>query len=169
MFLLWRLVTWPFRAVARNARPLFAAVLGYGLYAVVRLAGFAGARSAFGAEWLFDPVSWNVSGGWIGVGILAGIAGALIAGLTCQLTHRQGKGTRILILLIAASGLLLLLSGEPATAVERVEAVTHTNVLSRAIQPAWVVLLSTGLAVVGALAGSRLVEPGASTPSDPHT
>lgn len=156
MYLIWRLLSWPIRFVGRNARALFAALLGYGIIGAAGAGALAASVNVAGGEWLLEPNSWEVSGGWIITTMAAAAAGALVGGLVCHKIDRSGTGTRFLLAFLVLVGLAtILVEGGGAAEVPREGIPDMAGMRSGAVEPAWAAGAKSVLAVVCVFVGAK--------------
>ncbi len=155
MFFIWQLLTWPIRFLFRNIRPIFASLVGFSAYGY----SIRGARSLFGAEQLLRSEAWDVSFVWIVISIVAGVGGSLAGGSLCYLMDRKGKGTKFLIALVTASGILPLLSSTVSSdATVRSETPDLLELFANAIEPTWLLVATPVLAIVSILTVTSILK-----------
>ena len=145
------------------ARNIGAAVLGWVTMTVGVFILMTIMWTILGSEGAFLPQSWDVSPTWlagsVGVGLLAGICGGLMAAVV-----GEGRwGVRLLVTLVLVLGgvtavmLQMGLAGASAEAGPRPVEVGMLVAMNSAQQPLWVAWLNPLIGAFGALLGARLI------------
>ena len=121
---------------------------------------FSAAYLTLGASGVFQPGSWDPSGGWIVSSIVVGVLAAVAGGYVCAAIAKNPRGPKYLVGVVLVLGILFAIpvltgSGDVAATV-RPDTVAMFDAMSNAKQPAWIVLLNPLLGAVGVLIGAKL-------------
>ena len=160
MYLLWRLLSFPVRLLARNLRPLLAAFVGYTFLGIFAQGGLTVAFAALGSERMLQPESWEVSTAWIAIALAAGALGGFLGGGACQMIDRRGRGTVLLVLGVAVLSWLAYTQADgagAATELLREGAVTRAEAFRDSIEPTWSLVAQRATALVAILVGVILI------------
>ncbi len=143
------------RSVRGKGRVLLGALAGYVVMAFVLFVLFTLAYLILGADGSFAEGSWDVSGAWIVVSIVGGLAAAFAGGFVCHRVARRMQGVWVLVALIVILGIAVAqVPGEATAVMERMTDPGLTEAMNNAQQPAWMHYLNPILGVVGVLFGS---------------
>jgi hypothetical protein len=133
---------------------------GYILMFVLQVVAFMTIYTAMGADWSFEPASYQASTRWTVMQFVVIFVTAAIAGLACALIARGGKAPLVLAAVVLVLGFALGVLGtamRPADTHEvRVGNVANMEAMSKARHPMWVVFLGPVVAAVGVVAGAKL-------------
>ena len=115
---------------------------------------------ALGASGAFQPGSWDVSGSWVVVSVIVGLAAAIPGGMVSAAISSDRRALQALIGLIVVMGALsawpaLAGAGEAVVSSARPDTVSMFDSMSNARQPVWIALLNPVLGIVGVIIGSR--------------
>jgi hypothetical protein len=139
-------------------RAIAGVIVGYVGMAGVVFVLFTLAYLALGASGSFKPDSYDVSTTWVLVSIVVGLLAGVAGGYVCALISKLPKPPLVLALIVLVLGVLsgipvLLDQSEPGP---RTGEVSNFEAMTKAKQPAWIVMLNPILGVVGVLLGARL-------------
>jgi len=133
---------------------------GYILMFVLQVVAFMTIYTVMGADWSFEPASYQASTRWTVMQFVVIFVTAAIAGLACALIARGGKAPLVLAAVVLVLGFALGVLGtamRPADTHEvRVGNVANMEAMSKARHPMWVVFLGPVVAAVGVVAGAKL-------------
>jgi len=133
---------------------------GYIVMFVLQVVAFMTIYTVMGADWSFEPASYQASTRWTVMQFVVIFVTAAIAGLACALIARGGKAPLVLAAVVLVLGFALGVLGttmRPADTHEvRVGNVANMEAMSKARHPMWVVFLGPVVAAVGVVAGAKL-------------
>ncbi len=140
---------------------LLAVVAGYLVMAIGIGVIFSLAYMVMGAEWAYQPGSWDVSVGWVIMSIIVGIGVAVGAGKICYLIARNHTATKYLIALVlvlgVVSAIMMMIGGGGGDEV-RDFAPSVFEATEKSVQPVWVSWLNPLIGAAGVAVGSGLVK-----------
>ena len=85
-------------------RTALGVIIGYILMFVLQVAAFMIIYTVMGANWSFEPASYQASTQWTVMQFVVVFVTAAIAGLLCALIARGGKATLVLAAVVLARG-----------------------------------------------------------------
>jgi hypothetical protein len=133
-------------------------VAGYVSMAVLVFLTFTSLYRVLGAEGIFKPGTYEVTGTWIGATLMVNVAAALLGGLVSVSVGKSVKSATILSSAVLALGLVTTLMtlnrSDPAPA--RTEAVGNLQAAQNAREPTWIGLSNPLIGAAGVLLGARL-------------
>ena len=133
---------------------------GYILMFVLQVVAFMTIYTVMGADWSFEPASYQASTRWTVMQFVVIFVTAAIAGLACALIARGGKAPLVLAAVVLVLGFALGVLGtamRPADTHEvRVGNVANMEAMSKARHPMWVIFLGPVVAAVGVVVGAKL-------------
>jgi hypothetical protein len=143
-------------------RSLGGVVLGYLVMAVFVGLGLFFAYRIMGADVVFRPGVFEISGLWILTTIVLGLIAAVLGGYVCASVARTAGAPKMLAVVIIVLGVALALPAVRGDApiLPREGAVASSEAMWSARQPGWLVLLKPLIGAVGVLWGARLKEAG---------
>ena len=142
---------------------LLAVVSGYVAMVIVIMGAFSLAYLIMGANWSYQPGSWNVSTAWVIVSILIGFGTACLGGRICTWISRNHTAPKYLIAVILAMGMFYAMMAAPpdAETVRMIEpSLLEAMDGENTVQPRWFLWLNPLLGSVGVALGSGLLTPG---------
>lgn len=142
------------------ARLLGGVVLGYVAMAAVVFIGLTGAYLVLGAEGAFQPGVYTVSGVWIALSLVVGLAAAILGGLVARKVAAGVAGPHALAGLVIVLGVALAVSAvlaAPVGEVIRAGSVGPTEAMRQAQTPFWVMLMNPLLGAFGVLLGGGVI------------
>ena len=115
---------------------------------------------ALGASGAFQVGSWDVSGSWLVVSVIVGLAAAISGGMVSVGISQDRRALQALIGLIIVMGALsawpaIAGAGEAMVSSARPDTVSMFDAMSNIRQPVWVALLNPVLGIVGVIIGAR--------------
>ena len=133
-------------------------LLGYVAMAASVFGLFAFAWVVMGSEGAFRSGSFAVSGAWVVMSLIVNVVAAVGGGNVARLVSRERTASVVLAAVILTLGLALIIPelGEIGAPDMRAGSVSMLDAISRAHQPAWVMLLTPVLGAIGAYIGGRL-------------
>jgi len=133
---------------------------GYILMFVLQVVAFMTIYTVMGADWSFEPASYQASTRWTVMQFVVIFVTAAIGGLVCALIARGGKAPLMLAVVVLVLGFALGVLGtamRPADTHEvRVGNVANMEAMSKARHPMWVVFLGPIVAAAGVVVGGKL-------------
>ena len=133
---------------------------GYILMFVLQVVAFMTIYTVMGADWSFEPASYQASTRWTVTQFVVIFVTAAIGGLVCALIARGGKAPLMLAVVVLVLGFALGVLGtamRPADTHEvRVGNVANMEAMSKARHPMWVVFLGPIVAAAGVVVGGKL-------------
>jgi len=146
-------------------RSLGGVVLGYLVMAAFVILSLFFASRIMGADLVFRPGVFDVSGLWIITSIVLGLIAAVLGGYVCAAVARNVGAPKMLAVVVIVLGVVLALpvvTGDAPT-LPREATVASSEAMQSARQPGWLALLNPLIGAVGVLWGARL--KGAREPS----
>jgi hypothetical protein len=141
-------------------RSALGVIVGYILMFILQVAAFMTIYTAMGADWSFEPASYQASTRWTVMQFVVIFVTAAIAGLACALISRGGKAPLVLAAVVLVLGFALGVLGttmRPADTHEvRVGNVANVEAMGKARHPMWVVFLGPVVAAFGVVVGAKL-------------
>ena len=140
---------------------LLAVVAGYLVMAVGIGGIFSLAYMIMGAEWAYQPESWDVSVGWVIMSIIVGVCVAIGAGKVCSLIARNHTAPKYLIALVLVLGILsaiMMMTGGGGGDEVRDFAPSVFEATEKSVQPVWLSWLNPLIGAVGIAIGSGLMK-----------
>jgi hypothetical protein len=141
-------------------RSALGVIVGYIIMFVLQVAAFMTIYTVMGADWSFEPASYQASTRWTVMQFVVIFVTAAIAGLACALIARGGKAPLVLAAVVLVLGFALGVLGttmRPADTHEvRVGNVANMEAMGKARHPMWVVFLGPVVAAVGVVVGAKL-------------
>jgi len=141
-------------------RSAIGVIVGYILMFILQVLAFMTIYTVMGADWSFEPASYQASTRWTVMQFVVIFVTAAIAGLTCAIIARGGKATLVLAAVALVIGFAL---GAAATAMRPADThevrkgnVANMEAMNKARHPMWVVFLGPVIAAVGVVAGGKL-------------
>lgn len=137
-------------------RAIVGVVVGLIVSWVVVFAGLTAAYMGLGVEKVYKPGVYEVSSTWILVSIVVGLAGALIAGVTCAKIAKATKPAFVLALVMFVLGLVMVFMEmqKDHTPQPRLAEATMFEAMEKTTQPVWVAMLNPVIGSVGVIAGA---------------
>jgi hypothetical protein len=136
-------------------------ILGYIVMAAFVFLSFSLVYVAMGPDRAYQPGTYEVSGLWVVVSFVLSLIAAVLGGWVCVLVARTQLGPQILAAAILVFGLVLAVM-ELGSAPADLPAVRDASVgvmeaMRNSRNPTWINFVTPLVAVVGILAGARLV------------
>jgi hypothetical protein len=142
-------------------RTVGSVILGYIVIAAFVLLSFSLVYVAMGPDRAYQPGTYEVSALWVVVSIVLSFIAAVLGGWACVLVARTQLGPQILAAAILVFGLVLAvmqLGSAPADLpTVRDASVGVMEAMRNSRNPTWINFVTPLVAVVGILAGARLV------------
>lgn len=142
-------------------RTVGSVILGYIVMAAFVFLSFSLLFVAMGPDRAYQPGTYEVSGLWVVVSFVLSFIAAVLGGWVCVLVARTQLGPQILAAAILVFGLVLAvmeLGSAPADLpTVRDASVGVMEAMRNSRNPTWINFLTPLVAVVGILAGARLV------------
>ena len=133
-------------------------IVGYLVMALVAFAAYTAAYLGLGAERVFEPDSYALSGVWIGLMIAITLIAGLLGGLTCAAISKNRTTGLVFALIVFGLSLVMavphIMKGN--TPVVRAGDVPNLEAMKLAQPPTWLCMLNPILAGVAVLLGSRM-------------
>jgi hypothetical protein len=127
---------------------------------ILQVVAFMTIYTMMGADWSFEPASYQASTRWTVMQFVVIFVTAAIAGLVCALIAKGGKATLMLAAVVLVIGFAL---GAAATAMRpadthevRTGNVANMEAMNKARHPMWVVFLGPVIGAFGVVAGGKL-------------
>jgi hypothetical protein len=141
-------------------RSALGVIVGYIVMFVLQVAAFMTIYTSMGADWSFEPASYQASTRWTVMQFVVIFVTAAIAGLACAFIARGSKAPLALAAVVLVLGFALGVLGttmRPADTHEvRVGNVANMEAMGKARHPMWVVFLGPVVAAVGVVVGAKL-------------
>lgn len=141
-------------------RTALGVIVGYIIMFVLQVAAFMTIYTVMGANWSFEPASYQASTQWTVMQFVVVFVTAAIAGLVCAMIARGGKATLVLALVVLVLGFGLAVASttmRPADTHEvRTGSVPNMEAMSKARHPNWVVFLGPVIGALGVVVGGKL-------------
>lgn len=140
---------------------LLAVVAGYLVMAIGIGVIFSLAYMVMGAEWAYQPDSWDVSAGWVIMSIIVGAGVAVGAGKVCYLIARNHTAAKYLIALVLVLGItsaIMMMIGGGGGDEVRDFAPSVFEATEKSVQPVWLSWLNPLIGAVGVAVGSGLLK-----------
>lgn len=139
-------------------RSILGVIVGYVAMFSVAFAAYTAAYLGLGAERVFEPGTYVISGLWMGLVIVITLIGGFIGGLTCSAISKSRTAGVVLAVIVFSLSLLFELPSitKDRTPVARTGEVSSTDVMGNAQSPAWLCLLVPFLAAAAVLMGTRM-------------
>lgn len=142
-------------------RTVGSVILGYIVIAAFVFLSFSLLFVAMGPDRAYQPGTYEVSALWVVVSIVLSFIAAVLGGWVCVLVARTQLGPQILAAAILVFGLVLAvmqLGSAPADLpTVRDASVGVMEAMRNSRNPTWINFVTPFVAVVGILAGARLV------------
>ncbi len=142
-------------------RTVGSVILGYIVMAAFVFLSFSLVYVAMGPDRAYQPGTYEVSALWVVVSFVLSFIAALLGGWVCALVARTQLGPQILAAAILVFGLVLAvmeLGSAPADLLTvRDASVGVMEAMRNSRNPTWINFVTPFVAVVGILAGARLV------------
>ena len=139
-------------------RKIAAVIVGYLAMFIVVFGCLTGAYLGLGAERVFQPGSYEVTGLWLIVWFIVSLAAALVGGAVCARIGKSSRAVLSLAILVLVLGILSALPAlkPPAGEIKpRTDGPSNLEAMMSAKQPTWVLFLTPLIGVVGVLIGGR--------------
>lgn len=139
-------------------RSLGGVVLGYLTMAAFVILSFPLALRIMGADLVFRPGVFDVSGLWIITSVVLGLIGAVLGGYVCATVARTVGAPKKLAVVVIVVGVALALPSMTGDApiLPREATVASSEAMQSGRQPGWLALLNPLIGAVGVLWGARL-------------
>ena len=145
-------------------RSALGVIIGYIVMFVLQVIAFMTIYSLMGANWSFNPASYEASTQWTVMQFVVILVTTIIAGLICAIIARGGKAPLALAGVVLVLGLALAAAStafRPADTHEvRAGDVPNMEAMSKARHPAWVIFLGPVIGAVGVVIGGKLKRRG---------
>ena len=136
-------------------------ILGYIVIAAFVFLSFSLVYGAMGPDRAYQPGTYEVSGLWVVVSFVLSFIAAVLGGWVCVLVARTQLGPQILAAAILVLGLVLAVMELGSTPADlptvRDASVGVMEAMRNSRNPTWINFVTPFVAVVGILAGARLV------------
>ena len=141
-------------------RSVLAVIFAYILMFILQVASFMTIYSLMGADWSFEPASYQATMRWTVMQFVVIFITAAIAGLVCALIAGGGKAPLALaaVVLVLGFGLgALSIALRPTDTHEvRTGNVPQMEAMNKARHPLWVVFLGPVIGATGVVIGGKL-------------
>ncbi|MDX6383702.1 MAG: hypothetical protein QOK48_1275 [Blastocatellia bacterium] len=145
-------------------RSVLGVIIGYILMFILQIIAFMSIYTMMGADWSFQPGSYQASTAWTAMQFTVILITTIIAGLICAVIAKGGKAPLVLAGLVLVLGLALgaaSMTMRPADTHEvRTASVPNMEAMQKARHPAWVILLGPIIGAVGVVIGGNLKRRG---------
>lgn len=133
-------------------------IVGYLVMAAVAFAAYTAAYLGLGAERVFEPDSYALSGVWIGLMIAITVIAGLLGGLTCSAISKNKTTGLVFALIVFGLSLVMAVPHimKEHTPVVRAGDVPNLEAMQKAQPPNWLCMLNPFLAGASVLLGSRM-------------
>ena len=142
-------------------RTVGSVILGYIVMAAFVFLSFSLLFVAMGPDRAYQPGTYEVSGLWVVVSFVLSFIAAVLGGWVCVLVARTQLGPQILAAAILVFGLVLAVMELGSTPADlptvRDASVGVMEAMRDSQNPTWINFVTPFVAVVGILAGARLV------------
>jgi hypothetical protein len=141
------------------ARTVVGVILGYVVMAVVVFCGLTAAYLAMGADGAFRPGTYEVSGLWIAISFIVGLAAAISGGWVCAAAATEARAPMILAAVVFVLGLAVAipaLTAPSSLPKPRLGDVPNLEAMANAHTPVWIALLNPFVGAAGVIVGGRL-------------
>src|SRR5260370_14984058 len=95
-------------------RSVLAVIVGYVVMFILQVAAFMTIYTLVGADWSFEPASYQASTRWTAMQFGVILVTAIIAGLVCSVIARRGKPPLALAAVVLVAGFRLTILVPPA-------------------------------------------------------
>jgi hypothetical protein len=145
-------------------RAIVGGIIGYLVMALAVFVGFSAAYLALGADWAFQPGSYDASGQWIILSLALGLVAAIVGGWICTAITDRPRPARVLAGIVLVLGLFMAVpTFMPAQSPgPRTGDVPMMDAMQRARTPAWLAVINPFIGAAGILIGGR--KRGATSP-----
>ncbi len=146
-------------------RSIIGIIVGYIVMFAVVVVGLSIGFLALGADWAYEPGTFDVTMGWILLMFGVGFVAAIVGGIVCALISKHSKlGLNGLVLLVVLLGALSAFAVYKAPAPSPEDAVRAGDVAvfeaaSKAVQPLWVAIVNPIVGALGVILGATFVRP----------
>jgi hypothetical protein len=127
---------------------------------ILQVATFMTVYPMVGAEWAFEPASFQASTRWTIMTFVVIFVTSAIAGLICALIARGGKAPLVLAAVVLIVGIGLAATVLVARSGEQIEVrrgdVPSMEAMSKARQHSWVIFTGPIVGALGILVGGKL-------------
>ena len=139
-------------------RSLGGVVLGYLVMAAFVILSLFFAYGIMGADVVFRPGVFEISGLWILTSIVLGLIAAVLGGYVCASVARNVGAPKMLAVVVIVLGVAMALPAVrgDAPTLPREGTVASSEAMQSARQPGWLALLNPLIGAVGVLWGARL-------------
>ena len=141
-------------------RTIGAVVLGYVVMVVLVFCTFLIAYRVAGADAAFQPGSYEVTAGWITIGIVFGLLAAIVGGFACAAVSKGSHAPTWLAGLVLVLGLLsaipAMVGSEERVPQAREGEASFSDAMKNGREPVWVAFVNPFIGVAGVLLGARL-------------
>jgi hypothetical protein len=133
-------------------------IVGYLVMAAVAFAAYTAAYLGLGAERVFEPDSYALSGVWIGLMIAITVIAGLLGGLTCAAISKNKTTGLVFALIVFGLSLVMAVPHimKEHTPVVRAGDVPNLEAMQKAQPPNWLCMLNPFLAGAAVLMGTRM-------------
>ncbi len=139
-------------------KAILSVIAGYAAYFTVLFCSFTTLYLSIGAQRAFEPLTYNVSGLWIGSSIVVSLIAAAIGGLVCTLIARRAGPPRALAGIILGLGLLaavLSLAAPRQDPGPRLDTTANIEAMTKAKMPLWIQIVNPIISAATVLAVAR--------------
>jgi hypothetical protein len=139
-------------------KSILGVIVGYVAMFSVAFAAYTAAYLGLGAERVFEPGTFALSGMWIGLVIAITVVAGLIGGLTCAGISKSRTTGLVLALIVCALSLVFELPNimKDHTPVARTGDVSNLEVMEKGQPPVWLCILIPFLGGAAVLIGTRM-------------
>lgn len=145
-------------------RAIGGVIAGYVVMFVFVFATFTVAYLIMGTEGAFKEGSYEVSPLWLGTSAVLGVIAAIAGGLVCAMIAGGGKAPMVLagvvLVLGVAMALPVVMAPDDETPAVRTGDVGNLEAMSKATQPAWLVLANPVIGAIGVMIGAGMRRKG---------
>lgn len=138
-------------------RSILGVIVGYVAMFAVAFAAYTAAYLGLGAERVFEPGTYVISGLWMCLVIVITLIGGFIGGLVCSAISKSRTAGVVLTVIVFVLSLVFELPVimKDQTPVARAGEVTSMDVMGNAQSPVWLCLLIPFLSGTAVFIGSR--------------
>lgn len=141
-------------------RSVLGVIVGYVVMVILQIVAFMTIYTLMGADWSFQPASFQASNRWTAMQFGVVLVTAIIAGLVCAAVAKGGRAPLALAVVVLVLGFLLAFANtamRPADTHEtRMGNVSNREAMTKARHPTWVIFLGPVIGAVGVVIGGKL-------------
>jgi hypothetical protein len=141
-------------------RSVLGVIVGYIVMFILQVVAFMTIYTLMGADWSFQPASYQASTQWTAMQFGVILFTTIIAGLVCAAIAKGGKAPLALAAVVLVLGLALASASTalrpPDTHEVRSGNVSNMEAMSKARHPTWVIFLGPVIGALGVVIGGKI-------------